>query len=126
MESIETATEEITMTRHARTRCQQRGIQTEVLRLVLEEGDREYHAGEGTFALSLSHHTLAQLSFSDIPKATLDQAANTVVLMADNGSVVTVVNHQTWTGRFYRGAKRHNPRRQRQGRYAKRYGGSAR
>jgi hypothetical protein len=126
MGSIETATKEITMTQHASIRCRQRGIRTEVLRLVLEEGDREHHAGEGVIALSLSRHRLAQLSFSDIPQATLDQAAHTVVLMAANGSVVTVINHQTWTGRFYRGAKRHNPRRQRQGRYGKRYEGSAR
>lgn len=111
MVAIDKAAQELMMTKHADARRQQRGVRTEVLRLVVTEGDKEHDAGAGICARSFSRRRLSQLSASNISKSVLDQAAHTVVLIGQDGSIVTVINHQTWNGRFYRGAKRHNPRR---------------
>jgi hypothetical protein len=94
------------MTRHALTRCKQRGIRTGVVDLVLAQYDLEHHAGAGATAVSISRRRLAKLRADGVPASVIDQADHTILIIADDGAIVTAINRPTWFARFHYGADR--------------------
>jgi hypothetical protein len=99
------------MTLHAVTRCKQRGIKTEVVELIRTHFDRDHHAGAGAAAISISRRRLAELSAEGVPASVVDQAGHTVLIVADDGPIVTAINRPTWFARFHYGADRLSYRR---------------
>ena len=94
------------MTKHAAARCNQRGIRAEVVDFVLAHFDRDHHAGAGAVAVSISRRHLAQLKPDGVPATVIDQAARTVLIIADDGAIITAINRPTWYARFHYGADR--------------------
>jgi hypothetical protein len=99
------------MTRHAATRCKQRGIRTEVVNLIRAHFDRDYHAGAGAVAISISRRRLAELLAEGVPASVIGQAGHTVLIVADEGAIVTAINRPTWFARFHYGGDRLSYRR---------------
>jgi hypothetical protein len=93
-------------TDHAVARCQQRGISRDVVNLVLANFDRDHHAGGGAAAISISKGRLRDLERAGYPIQLLERAARTVLLIAESGAIITVINRATWFARFHRGADR--------------------
>jgi hypothetical protein len=94
------------LTEHAVARCRQRGIRSEVLDFVVANFDRDYDAGDGTAAISISLRRLAELKTQGVPKNLIDQASRTVLIMGEDGVIVTAMNKSTWFSRFHHGAER--------------------
>jgi len=99
------------MTDHAVTRCNQRGIRTEVVDLVLAHFDRDHHAGAGAAAVSISRPRLAELQTDGVPAAVLGKAGHTILIIGDDGTIITAINRPTWYARFHNGAERLGHRR---------------
>jgi hypothetical protein len=83
--------------------------------LILAEFDRDHHAGAGASACSISRRRLIELQERGVPASVIDQASRTVLIVADDGVIVTVINRPTWFARFHHGAERlgHRQRRNR-------------
>lgn len=94
------------MTSHATDRARQRGLRDETIDLVLDEADREVHAGRGCIARSLSKSGIERLAMQGVPRSRLERAHNVVLVLNPNGAVITVIGHPTWHARFHRGADR--------------------
>ena len=78
-------------TRHARIRCQQRGISGQLLGLLLDHG-KERHLGHGATIISVPKNTRERLRRS-LPRKTyaaLDSSLNVYAIVGANGQVVTV------------------------------------
>jgi hypothetical protein len=101
------------MSKHATTRCQQRGIRTEVINLILANYDSDYNAGAGATALSISRRRLAQLLAEGFRAPVIDQAGHTILIVADDGAIITAINRPTLFARFHYGAERLGHRRPR-------------
>jgi hypothetical protein len=99
------------MAKHAAARCNQRGIRAEVVDFVLTHFDRDHHAGAGAVAVSISRRCLAQLQPDGVPATVLDQAGRTVLIIGDDGVIITAINRATWYARFHYGADRLGHRR---------------
>lgn len=99
------------MTNHAVTRCNQRGIRTEVVEFVLSQFDRDCHAGAGAAAVSISRARLAELQTDGVPAAVIGKAAHTILIISDDGAIVSAINRPTWFSRFHYGAERLGHRR---------------
>lgn len=110
----------LAFTRHAEMRIGQRGIRTDVIETVLDNFDRDVHAGAGVTALSVSRHRCQDMREQGYPVATIDQVERTVLLISDLGELVTAINRETWHARFHRGARRLNPRRRTRCRHGRR------
>jgi hypothetical protein len=100
------------MTVHAATRCRQRGIKSEVVNLILTHFDRDHHAGAGARAVFISRQRLAELESVGVSAAVIDRAGRTILILADDGAIVTAINRPTWFARFHYGADRLGHRRQ--------------
>jgi hypothetical protein len=98
-------------TRHGVSRKCQRGVRTEVIKLVLLHYDRDTHAGAGKSALFISRHRCDELRRGGIEPSVAAQAENVVLIVADDGAIVTVINRPTWFARFHCGADRLGHRR---------------
>lgn len=94
------------LTRHAEVRCSQRGIPSEVVQFVLANFDLDHHAGAGVAAISISKPRLRLLEEQGAPIEVLERAARTVLLIAEDGAVVTAINRPTWHNRRWADAKR--------------------
>jgi hypothetical protein len=101
----------IFFTRHAETRKHQRGVRSKVIELILDNFDADADAGEGVVALSVSRKRCHELHGKVPDLGALDQAKRTVLLVAADGAVVSVINRSNWFGRFHRGAERLGHRR---------------
>jgi hypothetical protein len=99
------------MTKHAAARCNQRGIRAEVVDFVLTHFDRDHHAGAGAVAVSISRRHLARLQLDGVPARLTGQAACTVLIIGDDGAIITAINRPTWYARFHHGADRLGHRR---------------
>lgn len=99
------------MTRHAEKRGRQRGVRTEVVDFVLANFDRDFDARVGATAVSISRRRLGELQSDRVPATVIDQAAHTVLIIGDDGAILTVINRPTWFARFHYGAERLNHRR---------------
>lgn len=78
-------------TRHARIRCQQRGISGQLLDLLLDHG-KERHVGHGATIISFPKDARERLRRS-LPRkayAALDSRLNVYAIVGTNGRVMTV------------------------------------
>jgi hypothetical protein len=99
------------ITNHAAMRFNQRGIRTEVVDLVLAHFDQDYHAGASAAAISISRARLPELQRNGVPAAVIDRAAHTILIVSDDGAIITAINRPTWFARFHYGADRLGHRR---------------
>jgi hypothetical protein len=98
-------------TRHGLTRKCQRGVRSEAIKLVLSHYDRDMHAGGTVSALSISRLRSAELRRGGIEASLVDQAEKVVLIVADDGAILTLINRPTWFARFHQGADRLGHRR---------------
>ena len=94
------------LTKHAKARCRQRGIPFEVVQFVLGNFDLDHDAGAGVTAISISRARVHLLEKRGDPHEVLERAARTVLLIAENGAVVTAINRPTWHNRGWTGARK--------------------
>lgn len=94
------------LTKHAEARCHQRGITSDVVQLVLKNFDQDHHAGGGAEALSISRGRVQILLDEGTPIALLERASRTVLVVAEDGSVVTAINRPTSHDRRWRRRRR--------------------
>lgn len=99
------------MTDHAVTRCNQRGIRTELLDFVLAHFDRDWHASAGAAAISISRRRLVELQTDGVPAAVIEKAGHTILIVSEDGAIITAINRPTWFARFHYGADRLSHRR---------------
>jgi hypothetical protein len=99
------------LTSHAVKRCNQRGIRTEVVDFVLAHFDRDCHAGTGAAAVSISRARLAELETDGVSAAVIGKAGHTILIIGDDGTIITAINRPTWFARFHYGAERLGHRR---------------
>lgn len=94
---------ELTLTRHAVKRAQQRGIRPQVIDYVVAEADIDLHAGDGCRSYRISTRKVAVLMEAGAPAAGLDRANRVVVVWSErSGEVVTVMHDHGHSGRRYR------------------------
>jgi len=104
---------DLPMTTHAVTRCSQRGIKKQVVDFVLANFDRDYDAGDGAAAISISRDRLAELEEEGVPKPLIGQARRTVLVIGPDGAIITTINRPNWYARFHNGADRLGHRQRR-------------
>ena len=109
------------MSKHAVTRCNQRGVRDHVVKLVLTHFDRDCNASAGAAAVSISRARLAELRTAGLPPAVIDQAGHTILIIGDDGTIITAINRPTWFARFHYGADRlgHHRRSRRRSRHSR-------
>ncbi len=89
-----------TLTRHARQRCQQRGIRARLLNAVLENADVESPAYGGSVLVSVSRARAEKLNLDD----RLDRLG---VVLSQDGAVVTVAHiHGSRRGKAWHRGRR--------------------
>lgn len=76
-------------TRHAETRCQQRGIRPEVVDAILAYGRRRRRHGADVYFMDSQSHARAQDDLGG-QYAKLADRLNTYLVMSDDGQMVTV------------------------------------
>lgn len=90
----------INTTRHARQRCQQRGIRLGLLEAVLVHSDVERPAGSGALIVSVSKAQAQKLNIDD-------RLGRCCVVLSDDGAIITVGHvHGTQRGKFWRRGRR--------------------
>lgn len=80
------------MSRHARRRCQQRGVPGAVLAALLDWADRSVPVGGGCEAVSLSRRAGAWLRRAGWPAALLERLVGLTAILSPMGEVVTVLH----------------------------------
>ena len=73
------------LTRHARQRCQQRGVRASLLRSVLKNADVEKPAHNGAMLVSVSKARAEELNIDD-------RLGRLGVVLANDGAVITVAH----------------------------------
>ena len=91
------------LSRHGRTRCQQRGIPAPLLAALLDLADCGIRVGSGCEALSLSRRGARRLRQGGYPATMLERLDGTTAILSPDGVVVTVLHAQA---RRYRRAWR--------------------
>ena len=81
------------LTRHARSRAQNRGIRTEVIELVLAHGDIELHAGEGLHSLQISRKGMERLAEAGVRPALREKALGVVLLVDPTTQQIITAMH---------------------------------
>ena len=76
---------------HAEIRMRQRGLNSAVVQLVAYRGDIEVPGFQGRCWVRLSNSAISELASEGESAAVLAQARSTLILIASNGSIVTVV-----------------------------------
>jgi anti-sigma factor RsiW len=76
---------QLALTRHARQRCQQRGVRASLLRSVLENADVENPAHNGAVLVSVSKDRAEKLNIDD-------RLSHLGVVLANDGAVITVAH----------------------------------
>lgn len=90
-----------TISRHARIRCQQRGVSWEILSALQDVADRSVPVGGGHFAVSLSRRGAKWLREDGYPApAILERLDGLTLVVSSMGQTVTVL-HAT-AGRYRR------------------------
>lgn len=91
---------QFTTTRHARQRCQQRGIRPALVEAVITHSDVERPAGGGAFMVSVSKAKAATLNLDD-------RIQHCCVILSGDGAVITVGHfHGTRRGKTWRRGRR--------------------
>jgi hypothetical protein len=89
------------LTRHAHTRCSDRGLPLSVASLLIDHGDLMLHAGEGCVSLRLGRDAAAMLIAEGADPDCVARARRLAAVLGDHG-VVTVLRPQGRGGRRYR------------------------
>jgi len=90
----------INATRHARQRCQQRGIRPGLLEAVLAHSDVERPAGSGALIVSVSKDQAQKLNVDD-------RLGRCCVVLSDDGAIITVGHvHGARRGKSWRRGRR--------------------
>jgi hypothetical protein len=84
----------LTLTNHAKQRIQQRGIKQDVVNFIIDQADKVEHSRDGASAISVSKKRIKHLIKKKIVNSHLAEKANGVVLIENNGDVLTVF-HKT-------------------------------
>ena len=94
----------VSLSRHAQTRIQQRGVPHALLYLLLETADIDAPAGGGCRILRVSRKRLKDTSLRERVGSDIDRLARCAVLWCDRThSIVTVLHHHDGAnGRRYR------------------------
>ena len=87
------------LSRHAVTRCQQRGVHGALLSMLFNHWDHSVPVGGGRTAVSLSRKEAARLRCLGHTSATLDRVVSLALVLSEDGQVVTVLHA---TDRRYR------------------------
>jgi hypothetical protein len=88
---------------HALSRAQQRGVRRSWIELLLGRFDVERPVGDGCHAISCSRRALAQAIDDGVAPGEIERLARLVLIVASDGTVVTVMNYQTAFARYQRG-----------------------
>lgn len=94
------------LTGHATTRCNQRGIKKDIIDLVVANFDRDYETHDGATAISISRERLAELEGEGVPRALIGRASRTVLIVSADGAIITAMNSPTWSTRFPHGTEK--------------------
>ena len=114
------------LSRHATVRTQQRGIRRDVISLLVARCDVERLVGGGCAALSCSRAAIEKARQEGEAPSMLERLGRLVLILAADGTVVTVMNRETWFARFQRGHARLSARERAQMAERRRRGGSPR
>lgn len=93
---------EMTLTRHAQCRVQQRGIRPAIVALILEHSDWEQHVGGGCISLRLSCIQREHLKKTGISAQLIEMTEKVVLVVGQSGQIVTVLHDVGRRGRRYR------------------------
>ena len=91
-----------TLTRHAATRCQQRGVPWAVLSTLLDRWDRSVPVGDNRTAVSISRIEASRLRGLGLAPAALARLVSLTAVLSGDGQVVTVLHatspryHRPW------------------------------
>lgn len=91
----------LTYSRHALTRCAQRGVSRHVMSLLIEHADLALYAGAGCVSVRLGRDAAAGLVAEGARPEAVSRARRLVAVMGDWG-VVTVLRPEGEAGRRYR------------------------
>ncbi len=94
------------LSHHAMVRAQQRGVRPAVVDLLLARFDVERPIGSGCHAVSCSRSALDRARRDGLAASMAERLAGLVLIVAPDGSVITVLNRETWFARFQRGHAR--------------------
>ena len=94
------------LSRHATRRSQQRGIRHKIIDFVCATFDLDRDVGSGRRAVSCSRIALDKALREGMATDIVDGARRLVLIISDDGVIVTVINRQTWFARFHRGHAR--------------------
>jgi len=113
------------ISRHAKMRMAQRGVQAQAVRIIVQHGDRRIHIGSGLKSFSVSRHKANELVRDrEMQPAMMERLSNLCVVVANDNidigdTVVSVIRPENKKcGRSYYNAKGHEPK---QRRYRKRH-----
>ena len=93
---------DLILTAHGRRRARQRGAPDAVLDALLDLADRDVPVGGGCRALSLSTPRAAQARAEGTAPALLERLRGRVLVLAEDGRVVTVLHAHGRRARHYR------------------------
>jgi hypothetical protein len=97
---------DLPLTRHAETRCKQRGIRKDIIGFVTANFDRDCEAREGAAAISISRKRLRELETQGVPVSLIERAARTVLIVAADGGIITAINRPNSFAHYHYGAQR--------------------
>jgi hypothetical protein len=90
------------LTAHGRKRLRQRGMPDAQLHALLDLADRDVPVGGGCRALSVSGRCAGQARAEGASPALLERLQRRIVVLADDGRVVTVLHADGRRARHYR------------------------
>jgi hypothetical protein len=98
--------EEVVLSGHAADRLRQRGIKKELFHAFLSLADCERNVGGLCVARTCSEMALAEAARDGLSADEVAQLRRLVAILGEDGTVVTIMNSETWFGRFQRGHAR--------------------
>lgn len=93
-------------TLHAEARRRQRGIRKGSLELFLLRADGDRLVGDGCVVWYWSARAVEAAKRDGVPPAEIDRARKLSAILADDGSIITIQNHDTRHAKFQRGHAR--------------------
>ena len=114
------------MSQHAVVRTQQRGVRRDVIALLMARYDVERPVGSGCTAMSCSRAAIAKAREEGEAPSMVERLIGLVLVVAPDGTIVTVQNHETRFARYQRGHARLSARERAQKAERRRRGGGER
>ncbi len=114
------------MSQHAIARTQQRGVRRDVIALLMARCDVERLVGSGCTALSCSRAAVTKAREEGAAPSMVERLTGLVLVVAPDGTIVTVQNYETQFARFQRGHARLSARERARKAERRRRGGGQR